>query len=718
MPQIPLPTGDRGQFNQRAMSIPELTVRATPDAFGANIAEANYRGNMQLAQNYEALGRSESQLAATIGGAVNNVVKIAGEVWQRDQKLEAERKMNDLSMGIDREMESTEATGDGSSRTRMLTSFDERANRLVDEAQSPFQAAIYREGIQRLRFQQERKAVAAEVAAMKQARIDNITSIVEGGEVAIFRDPAALAATRDRTLATIAESNLTPSQRAKLTQEAERRFTRIAIERMLIDNNITGARSLMAEDRTITALGGLDSVRITSQITRAAEQLAEREAHRKFTEDLLAGRRLADPLSTEDRRVISEAFTTSGGPQQIAAGNPDVVPVLVGMASRTGIIPSSALTILNSMALNGEGPQRVYALQTIAAIEHASPGIMETSGAHKQLRERAEYFSFLTSGTRGLGLDTATAMERVTARMSPDFIARMTARKTQTDLEVKNRTETELAAAFGAGFWSSLSVGNPRDRASIVHNYQEAYRYHVTQTDNEQEATAAALRDMQRMYGVTRLSGGDAGRIVRQPVELRLPAIGEAPMLPTSRDTRWDWVRSQAADEIKAATGRVIAPENIYFEATPATDAAIARGGWQAGHTPPYSVYWREPVAGRPGELGPPQTIPGRLFQPDVTAARRRALEAAEAERARAVESDRRSPHMLLREGLRAIGVPGLPPKAGERSTPAPDAPAPRTVPTLGGERRRRTSALDEDARQNIADLFGFGARVAATGAA
>ena len=100
MPVIPLPpAANTGTFNQRASSVPELTVKATPAAFGANVAEENYRGNLALMGNIASAARTEGDMWNT---AIRGVIKEAGEWWQRDQRLEAEARLHELSLGVTR----------------------------------------------------------------------------------------------------------------------------------------------------------------------------------------------------------------------------------------------------------------------------------------------------------------------------------------------------------------------------------------------------------------------------------------------------------------------------------------------------------------------------------------------------------------------------------------------------------------------------------------
>ena len=164
-------------------------MQATGDAFGAGAAEATYRGQMQLVGNSADAARAQSHMWNT---AIRGVTNLVGQQVQNDWKLEAEANLQALSLNQERRQEGLAATGDGASVRKRLEGFDEDAQKLLDSAASPFQANIYREGLQRMRFQVERNAVSREVAAVKQQRIDRLNAIAEGALIEVLRDPSKL----------------------------------------------------------------------------------------------------------------------------------------------------------------------------------------------------------------------------------------------------------------------------------------------------------------------------------------------------------------------------------------------------------------------------------------------------------------------------------------------------------------------------------------------
>jgi hypothetical protein len=695
MPVIPLPpAANTAQFNRQAGSIPELQGKATPDAFGANVADELYRGNLALGRNIASAAEAEGRM---ITQTANSVVRLAGEVWQRDQRLEAEARLNDLQLGITRESEAegNEATGDGSARTRTMATFEDQARRLEEGARTPYQASLYREGVQRLRFQMDRAAIGAEVQAHRAARLENINTIVSAAEVAIFRDAGTLDAQREAVLASINAAPVTPAQRARLLQEAESRLVQVAIERHLNSGNPAGARALLQADRNITALGGLNAARMDARITRAVEEATERARALAHNQALIAGTALVDPANTEHRRLITEAFAQTGGPQQLAAMDANAVTSVSTIATRYGVVPQSAISLLQGMLANGSAQQQIFALNAISTIETARPGVFEHTPLHRTARAEADDFRFLTTGVGGLGLDPAEALRRIQEMRSPEFATRADARRAAlgaTGGPRSRRTEAELVTLFDDAFWSDPRIGNPRDSGVMLQTYQRAFDHHFLRTGSEEMALSAAQADVRRVYGVTRQSGGEP-RVVRRPVELVYPSVAGG----------HDYVRTQLAALIQAERGITVAPADIFLEANRDTEQAITRGGVAGGHPPPYAFYWR--VRDARGERF--ESIPGRLFVPDLPGARAAATAAAEAERATLAPVPESSASSLTgavprAKGPRAVTV-GPP-----RITP-PVVPGFEPETLTGAERRMRD-------RASVLDLLGWGARVTGGG--
>jgi len=386
--------------------------------------------------------------------------------------------------------------------------------------------------------------------------------------------------------------------------------------------------------------------------------------------------------------LIDQAYTSTGADRALAGtdtqARADAVVSIAAIARRYGVVPAGALTHLQAMAANGSTEQQIFALQAAATIETARPGVFTSTPLHGRLRDEATYFSFLTSGPNGLGLDAAEAHRRIVLTRTPEFQARVEARRAlltgNNGLTARLITEDSLARTFGddarAPWFSQPGVGNPIDRGVLLQTYRQSFEHHFAATGDEATALAAAQADIRRSYGVTGLSG-DTPRVVRNPIEGQYPAI----------DGSRDYIRTQLAALILAERGITVRPEHIFFESTPATQQAINRGGLAAGQLPPYAFYWM-----RPGQDDRPQTIPGRVFVPDLADARRRALE-----RAAAIEE-------AARPEPRTLGPRQIVPR------PAPDTPPPRSGPQFAPPTLMREGR--EIRRQSVLDLFGFGARV------
>ena len=543
----------------------------------------------------------------------------------------------------------------------------------------------------------------AEVAAHRAARLENINTIVSAAEVEIFRNPGTLDAARERVLATIGEANVTPAQRARMIQEAESRLVQIAIERHLTNNNPGAAQALLGVDRNVTALGGLNAARASARITRAVEEARERAGALQFNEDLRTGRALVDPANQDHRRRVNEWFTTTNGPQQLAAMDTNAVTTVAGFATRYGVVPTSAISILQGMLANGSHEQQIFALQSISTIEASRPGAFENTPLHRTARAEADDFRFLTTGVGGLGLDPAEALRRIHAQRDPAFQERAEARRTllqAPDGPLRRRTEAELVGLFDNSYWTNPAIGNPPDRGVMLSTYQQSFRHHFVRTGDEAMALSAAQADVRRVYGVTNLSG-DGSRVVRRPIELIYPAIGDS-----RGNMSHEYIRRELVEIIRTERGITVRPEDIFIEANRQTEEAISRGGIAAGHPPPYAFYWRVRDAQGVERF---ETIPGRMYTPDVAGARRAATEAAEGTRQ---ESGR-----AARVGRDTTA--GGPYVGRDRRTPRPLTidPAIERPVVLGAEietlfGRDRERVVRERRRQSVMDLLGWGARV------
>jgi hypothetical protein len=663
MPQIPLtPVAQPG--SQEARSVPELSVRATGDAFGAGAAEANYAGAMRRTSLIGDAAKAEQAVYNTAIKAAGTLYQIVEERQQKDEKLAAEAAVNDLSLSTTGAMETdSSATGDGAYMERHLADFDKQATKLVEGAASDFQKNLLREGLQRSRFQIAQRATGAETTAIKQNRFDQISRLVDGAETGVYRDPAQLGTVVTSISETINGANFAAHEKTKLIEDASKRLYAGAIQKHLLGGDVNSAQMIMNDDRTIAALGGTESIRMQSAINKTAEDIAEKKASADMMTRIASGQQAFDPQNKEQMKMLDKGFVATGGDKLLAAGDANVITSLAKMAKEYGAVPTTATSMLNGMALSGDDAQQIFALQSVSMIEEARPGTFEVSGAQKELRSQADDFRYLTSGANGLGLTPEDAIKRIQQQRNPDFKEKAEARKTA--LTGKNgllskRTEGELADAFDQSWWSDPAIGNPRDRDVIMAAYKKDFEAHYVRTGDEQMAVKAALADMKRNYGITRLSGDGAQRLVKNPIELRVPAI----------DGKHDWVKEQALADIKATTGKDIPAENLFFENTRQTEESVSRGGVTTGNTPPYAFYWVN------SETGLYETIPGKVFRPDVGAARNKATEAAVAQ---GKESARVSG--IVNEAMTGVAPP----------SPAAAAPTPSSERTSSEENMRRT---------------------------
>jgi hypothetical protein len=609
MPQIPLPPSAR-PGSQQFSSIPESRVQASPDAFGYQEARQNYENAMT---EMRGLGAAQAAQTQGIWSTVGKVGSLIVDQVAKDQRLAAETKLGEFELNLRQELAAIEPTGDGSLAKTTLETFDKGAAKLK-EAAGPYQGDTYEAGLARLRLRFQEEAITRETGAMKQSRIDNINKLADFGEAKVYEAPDTVDAQISEAVTKIEASGLTPSQKSKAIEGVNQRFRRVAIEKLVSDGNVAAARGILEAPGTVEALGGLEALRQKKAIEDAEADLLEKQEAVAFAQGLSKGTVVLDPEDGDTRKLVDKAWKTTGGNQMLAQFDPTAASTLAGWVKNHGVVPSSALSVLNAMAKNGSEDQRVYAYQMVNQMEAIRPGVVDSSGAKTGLQKDADRFRYYVED---LGLGQADALKRLEEMRSPEFKGKEDARRTDARKLTGKMQVSELSDAFDSSIWSRRPdiAGDPRRGDILLSTYKRAFEDHYIETGDEDQARTLAMKDLRRSFNVSSVSG-DSKRVMKHPPELYYaPINGEH-----------TWITEQLVADVKAATGKDIPADRIFIEANRATDEAITAAPAGQVPRPVYAVVYKD-------ENGAYQTIPGKLFKPDESAARNKATAAAVAER-------------------------------------------------------------------------------------
>lgn len=683
MPQIPTgPSQTNSTMTRRAAAIPESGVRANGDAFGQGVAEATFSG----------LGRIANAEASAASQAISRDTQIVGRVataaigqWQKDMELEAAANMSQLSLDVNKGLEGMEASGDGAYSKAAESTFDGYAKKLMEGAKTGYQANIYQKGLTEMRQKLEAHAFSKESAGLKQTRIDNANTLVTNAETELFSNPGRYGELKANTIAHLEQSGLSPKEKSKAIDSVSSRFAKLAIEKHLIDGNVGAAQAMMKDPETIKGLGGLEAIRVQGSVNEALKKQAAEADAMEFRRQLASGERRVDPEDTAQRKIFDESFKLTKGPALLAKGDPAVVEDLAQGATKFGIVPSSAISVLNAQAKNGTAQEQAFAFATINRLEALRPGILDASGASKGLRDEAADFRYYTES---LGINAAdgddNAVSRIQEARDPAFQDRREARKTEGAKLAKNRSATEITADYDGAFsWEPTLGGSDQERDTILATYRRDFEEHYARTGDEDQSIALAKKDLKRAYNVTQLSGNGA-RIMKNPPEMRYPAINDS----------HEWVREQALEDVngylKSVGKKPITSDKLFIENTRATDEAVSKGGLARGHAPPYGLTWID-------ENGLYQTVPGTVFKPELSRAQQKADDAARGKRAEAT-------------GI-TVASPGAAVVAEE------DMAATAKTAVKQHEEAKRAPKEDTDVAEakegvhSLMDMFGFAAR-------
>ena len=697
MPQIPIPPNQtRGTFTRTFSSIPTQSALANPNAFGyqaAKIAEDEARrqsaiaqsdlasagsiarqnaararaiavsdaerrgaiaqdtirdvGNIEFrtavseidqsaeiaasnadAQRSQALLRGVVGAATTIGSAVI-------QSFKADARLEADKKLSDLEIGLTQQFADSSPTGDGSYRQSYLDAFDEAAKKLQSEA-GAFQGDYLEAKLSRMRVAINEGATNSEISAKQQSRIDTVNQLADVADAKVYRNPGTvdnvLAEVRD----TIENSALTPSQKTKAVDNLYKRLITTAVEKHLQNGQVRYAAEVLNKPGVVDAIGGTATLRLQDKIQKASADLIDQVGAMRVAGGMSNGTYVIDPEDPKTRKLVDKAWLVTGGNQQIFNQSEDAAKILTSWVGRYGVVPPSALSTLNAMVKNGSPEQQAYAFQLINQLEAARPGVIDNSGNKSDMQKEAAQFRFYTEN---LGLSQEDAIVRIEERRTPEFKDRADARQTEAKRLTKDLTASDIASAYDSSIWSTPELGgDPRNADVLMNTYQRAFVEHYIDTGDVEMAKSMAIKDLKRTYNQTQVSGsprsGGNGRIMKYPPEQYYSPINGS----------HGWIKKQLVSDVRAAVGKDIAAEDIYIEASRATSEAIFAAPPGQVPQPAYSVVYKD-------ENGVFQTIPGKLFKPDENAARATAVDDARAERTQLIEryEDQKSAEEELR---------------------------------------------------------------------
>lgn len=315
---------------------------------------------------------------------------------------------------------------------------------------------------------------------------------------------------------------------------------------------------------------------------------------------------------------------------------------------QTGVVPKQVMSTLRQGA-NSQNPVDVLsAAQAAQRISTVNPSALSMREGGADVQRMADDFRHYVND---LNLAPEDAAKRIADANDPAKQRDRKAIEPAAKEFVKSLQDFDLASQFNdSWFAGDPSIGfTPSQELGIKADFLAIAEDQFYQANGDPDlAKARAIEEMKRLYGVTDFGGVKA--VVKHPPEMYWPKSsfgtedratritgsgGQGPgnvMGGADAEPSLDYAHRQLQADVTAAEPDAD-PSTIQLVTTPETDAMVKRG-----EMPAYAILYKD-------KNGAYQTIPGKLWRPDISKAsavnaEKAAADKAEAERKARVVQD------------------------------------------------------------------------------
>lgn len=488
---------------------------------------------------------------------------------------------------------------------------------------------------------------------------------------------------RRLVLANQADVQVAETQRIQLaTQKAEYASYKDALELQVVQGQIKDER-LISADPTLN-----DGDKAT--LIRSFRSQNETALQVQTDLTALTGNSLAlDPYASKDKTRADNLY--SAATQGLS--NDQSAAIASAIIQQTGVVPQPVVNDIRRGLTSTSLPDVVSAAQAAQRISSYDPAVLARRDGGGDVQKAADDFSYYVNK---LNMEPEEAAQRLIDSRNPEKQFTRKALEPAAKEFVKAVETEDLAAVFDESSlpFNDPQLGvNPAQEAGIKAEFIAIAEDQFYQSNGDPEiAKNRAIEQMKRLYGVTEIGG--AKTVMKHPPEKYWPRLPEAGFLGFEGDA-FGYAKKQLQDDIKAF-GTEIEDGSISLVTTPETDAMVKRG-----ELPAYAVLYKD-------ANGVYQTIPGKLWRPDVNpeqvlakAAEEQAAQQARLDLARARQEDDRyfAEQQALPDGGRERALDEY--LAGPPQLPGPiSAEPPQTDPTLQDRLDERQDELFQNAPQ------------------
>lgn len=280
-----------------------------------------------------------------------------------------------------------------------------------------------------------------------------------------------------------------------------------------------------------------------------------------------------NPFDPDEKKAVDKIYGVLGG-------NLDALESIV---RRTGMVPTPAVRDLRG-ALVSNDPQRVGAAMSVAVgLMDRNPNIFAGKEGANEIEDAAVAYRQYVDR---FGWKAEQATAKIIEDQSAEYKASVKARIKGEDINELVRKKLKIDD-LGEGFDTSwLPLSDPKveftgkARAAVFSDYAELFKLKYEETGNVDVAKKQAIAQLKKVWGVTRVAGGDGVVMHFSPEQAR--AYADIPNVS-------DRIAEQAMADIKESTGQDVDRKSLILAPRPGGQTSRA---YMTGEPVPYTLSW------------------------------------------------------------------------------------------------------------------------------
>jgi hypothetical protein len=321
---------------------------------------------------------------------------------------------------------------------------------------------------------------------------------------------------------------------------------------------------------------------------------------------LASGSLALDPYASKDKTRADNLYS------EAVKRAPDQAGAVAGeIIQQTGVVPQPVVNTIRKGISSANPSDVVQALQLGQKIATMDAAALGRRDGGTEVQKAVDDFSFYVNK---LNLDPNEAARRLIENNNPEKQFQRKALEPAAKEFVKSLANEDIAAAFDdSAFAAAPSLGmSAAQELGIKAEFTAIAEDQFYASNGDPEiAKNRAYEEMKRLYGVTSFGGTSA--VIKHPPEKFWPkstlettqseGIFDRRAVPTL-----DYARKQLDADIRALNPDADL-SSVQIVTTPETDAMVKRG-----ELPGYGILYKD-------ANGVLQTVPGKLWRPDVSKA-------------------------------------------------------------------------------------------------